>query len=63
MSDTVKLPRPAVSRRGKQKSGRVEHDSRGNAFWVRSRSTDSAELKDSSGLEIVEDTPPKPPRR
>jgi len=63
MSDTVKMPRPVISRRGKQTSGRVEHDSRGNAVWVRSRATDSKELPVSAGLAIVEDPPKKKTRR
>jgi hypothetical protein len=59
MSDTVKLPRPPLSRRGKQASGRVEHDSRGNAVWVRTRATDGKELAINAGLAIVDDPPKK----
>jgi hypothetical protein len=59
MSDTEKLPRPDFERRGKKASGRVEHDERGNAVWVRSRASDSQEVAIDDSLSIIEE-PPKP---
>jgi hypothetical protein len=53
MSDTVKIPRPKFPREGKA-TGRVEHDSRGNAVFKRTRSTDT-EVHAPSSLQLVED--------
>lgn len=61
MSDTIKMRRPQFPRRPGGPGGRVEHDSRGNAVWVRSRATDQQELTIDPSLSLV-DTP-KPTRR
>ena len=56
MVDTVKLRRPDL--RGLKKngpSGRVEHDSRGNAFWKRTRASDSVAPPDIPDLALVEE--------
>jgi hypothetical protein len=55
MSDTAKIPRPKFPRSGKGPGGRTEHDSRGNAFWVRSRASDPQDLPDTSTLSILGD--------
>ncbi len=57
MSDTVKIVRPKIIRAENGRRGRVEHDARGNAVWVRTRATDSNELPDTSVLSILEDEP------
>jgi hypothetical protein len=57
MADTLKIPRPLFPRRHPDAGGRVEHDARGNAIWVRSRATDSIEIHTASTLAIVEDAP------
>jgi hypothetical protein len=57
MSDTVKIVRPKITRAANGPRGRVEHDARGNAVWVRTRATDSNELPDTSVLSILEDEP------
>jgi len=57
MSDTVKLRRPDFERRGRKASGRVEHDERGNAIWVRSRASDSQEVAVDDSLAIVDEAP------
>ena len=59
MSDTVKIPRPKFPRNGKA-TGRVEHDSRGNASFKRTRSTDT-ELDAPPSLQLVDDA--KKPRK
>ena len=56
MADTAKLPRPWFPRRDSGPVGRVEHDERGNAVWVRTRSTDRAEIPDLE-LSISQDHP------
>ena len=58
MVDTVKMRRPDFRRQEKGPGGRVEHDSRGNAFWKRTRATDTVDLPDSSGLALVDEPPP-----
>ena len=62
MVDTVKMRRPDFRRHHNGRSGRVEHDSRGNAVWKRTRATDSAESPDIAGLALV-DEPPSPDAR
>jgi hypothetical protein len=52
MSDTVKIPRPQFPRNERGPKGRVEHDSRGNAVWVRTRAEDSAEITPALTLSI-----------
>jgi len=55
MSDTEKLRRPDFERRGKKASGRVEHDERGNAVWVRTRWDDGPEIADTAGLSLADE--------
>jgi hypothetical protein len=55
MVDTVKMRRPDFRRHHDGPSGRVEHDSRGNAVWKRTRATDSLEPPDSAGLALVDE--------
>jgi hypothetical protein len=55
MSDTAKMRRPKFPRRENGPGGRTEHDSRGNAFWVRTRASDSQDLPDTSTLSILQD--------
>ena len=61
MVDTVKMRRPDFRRQQNGPSGRVEHDSRGNAFWTRTRATDGAEPPESTGLALA-DEPRSPPK-
>jgi hypothetical protein len=56
MSDTIKIPRPKFPRADDGSGGRVEHDARGNAVWVRSRATDAAEIKLDPALEIMDES-------
>jgi hypothetical protein len=58
MVDTAKMRRPDFRRHQNGASGRVEHDSRGNAVWKRTRATDSVESPDIAGLSLVEEPPP-----
>jgi hypothetical protein len=58
MVDTVKMRRPDFRRHHNGRSGRVEHDSRGNAVWKRTRATDSLEPPDSAGLALVDELSP-----
>jgi hypothetical protein len=60
MVDTVKMRRPDFRRHHNGRSGRVEHDSRGNAVWKRTRATDSAESPDIAGLALVDEPPSSP---
>ena len=53
--DTLKIKRPLFPRRRGGPEGRVEHDSRGNAVWRRTRSSDSPDGPDTSTLAIDED--------
>jgi hypothetical protein len=55
MSDTVKIRRPRFDRRRAAGSGRVEHDDRGDAVWVRTRAVDPPELAVDPELSLVED--------
>jgi hypothetical protein len=57
MVDTAKMRRPDFRRHQNGASGRVEHDSRGNAVWKRTRATDSADSPDIAGLALVEEPP------
>lgn len=55
MSDTARIPRPKFPRRAHGRGGRTEHDSRGNAFWVRTRAGDPQKLPDTSTLTILDE--------
>lgn len=55
MDDTAKMRRPNFSRRPGGPCGRVEHDARGDAVWVRTREGDSTEPPDTSALALAED--------
>jgi hypothetical protein len=56
MDDTARIPRPKFPRNPNGPRGRVEHDSRGNAVWKKTRASDSTEPPDTSILTIVEET-------
>jgi len=55
MVDTAKMRRPVFPRQPNGPGGRVEHDSRGNAVWTRTRATDSLDPPDSTGLALVDE--------
>ncbi len=55
LSDTVRLLRPTFERRRREGSGRIEHDSRGNAVLKRTRAGDSEDMTVDASLEIVDD--------
>ncbi len=55
MVDTVKLRRLDRRRPQDGPTGRVEHDSRGNAFWKRTRATDSLDPPAGAGLALVDE--------
>ena len=52
MVDTVRIPRLPSERRKGGPGGRVEHDSRGTAVWVRTRSTDAQDSLSDLDLTI-----------
>jgi hypothetical protein len=56
MSDTVKMARPRFPRNSAGVSGRVQHDDKGNAVWVRTRATDTHEIAVTSQLALVEES-------
>ena len=58
MVDTAKMRRPDFRRQHDAPSGRVEHDSRGNAVWKRTRATDSLEPPNSAELALVDEPLP-----
>ncbi len=62
MVDTVKMRRPDFRRKQNGRSGRVEHDSLGNAVWKRTRATDSPDPPDCAGLALVEEPRSSPAR-
>jgi hypothetical protein len=63
MADTVKIPRPKFPRRPNGPTGRTEHDARGNAYWARTRATDSDHPPDVPELAINDEGESKPTRR
>jgi len=54
MSDTVKMTRPQFPRKGSG-TGRIEHDSRGNAVLKRTRVTDTEQLDSPASLQLVDE--------
>jgi hypothetical protein len=57
MSDTVKIKRPHFERKTNGAGGRVEHDNKGNAVWVRTRATDSHDIPVAVELSLVDESP------
>ncbi len=57
MSDTAKMQRPKFPRSG-HGTGRVTHDARGNAIWVRTRADDGGDLPLDTGLALAEEQDP-----
>jgi hypothetical protein len=55
MTDTVKIKRPHFERKSNGVGGRVKHDDRGNAVWVRTRATDTHEIEVTGELSLAED--------
>lgn len=55
MSDTVKIRRPHFERKTNGVGGRVEHDNKGNAVWLRTRATDTHEIAVTDELSLVEE--------
>jgi hypothetical protein len=60
MSDTIKIKRPHFARKINGAHGRVEHDNKGNAVWVRTRATDSHDIPPAEELSLVDDPHPRP---
>jgi hypothetical protein len=56
MKKTIKIARPQFPRSSKGACGRVEHDSRGNAVWKRTRSEDAADIPGTTSLSIQLDS-------
>ena len=53
MSDTIKTVRPWFPRSPTGPAGRVHHDERGNAVWVRTRATD-VDASPEANLSLVD---------
>ena len=60
MTDTVKIRRPHFERKTNGARGRVEHDNKGNAVWVRSRATDSHDIPVADELSLLDEPQPRP---
>jgi hypothetical protein len=59
MSDTVKIKRPHFKRKISGAGGRVEHDNKGNAVWVRTRATDGHDIPVAVELSLVDEPHPR----